>query len=233
MNHRFSNRWQKAGPLWVPQVLPNPGFIASQLRPLGGGGGSVTEVGTPTLATGSAYNPTATISHTVPSGCNRLVVRISSYQNFASAVAWNTSENFTQAGTGTSQSGGGNEDRAAIWTLANPTAGTFNIVVTFPGSTGAVIYITNYSGVGSVGTAAGDTDGSVDVSLNANGIAIDVHSGYNYTPTQGGSQTLEQFQNNGGSYQSGAFSKRTGSGTVALSWTGGSTRAQHAVPLNP
>lgn len=41
MNSRspLDYRWRKAGPLWLPCVMPNPGFIAGHLKPAAGGGG--------------------------------------------------------------------------------------------------------------------------------------------------------------------------------------------------
>lgn len=35
----FGLRWQRAGALYLPGMMPNPGFIAGLIRPTGGGGG--------------------------------------------------------------------------------------------------------------------------------------------------------------------------------------------------
>lgn len=136
--------------------------------------------------------------------------------------------------TGQGSTGNGS-DFCAIYVRASPAAATANVVVTYAGGVGNNARATNYDGVDPVtpvGTYVGDTDGSLAVTSEVGGLVVDVHSHYNFTPTQGAGQTLEQFQNNGGVYQSAAYSKEDGAATVTMSWSGGSARAQGALPIN-
>lgn len=109
---------------------------------------------------GTAQN-TNTINFTVPGGSNRKLVLIASWENGNQGISatWNGSQNFSAAVNSTS------DRNAAILYLDAPTAGTGNIVVTFPASTRSRVGVLSLAGV-APGVARTATSSGRSGSLN-------------------------------------------------------------------
>ena len=109
----------------------------------------------------SSTATTNTISFTVPSGSNRKLVLIASWENGNQGISatWNGTQNFTAAVNSTS------DRNAAILYLDAPTAGTGNIVVTFPVNTASRVGVLSLVGV-APGVAKTSTSSGRSGSLN-------------------------------------------------------------------
>ena len=103
----------------------------------------------------STAQTTNTINFTVPGGSNRKLVLIASWENPNQGISatWNGTQNFSAAVNSTS------DRNAAILYLDAPTAGTGNIVVTFPASTrsrvGVLSLVSVAPGVARTATSSG------------------------------------------------------------------------------
>ncbi len=91
----------------------------------------------------STAQTTNTINFTVPSGSNRKLVLLASWEdgNQGISATWNGTQTFTAAVNTTS------DRNAAILYLDAPTAGTGNIVVTFPVNTSSRVGVLSLTGV--------------------------------------------------------------------------------------
>ena len=109
----------------------------------------------------STAQTTNTINFTVPSGSNRKLVLIASWENPNQGISatWNGTQNFSAAVNSTS------DRNAAILYLDAPTAGTGNIVVTFPASTRSRVGVLSLVGV-APGVARTATSSGRSGSLN-------------------------------------------------------------------
>jgi methionine-rich copper-binding protein CopC len=110
----------------------------------------------------STSQTTNTITNfTVPSGSNRKLVLFASWEsgNRGISATWNGTQNFTAAANSTS------DRNAAILYLDAPTAGTGNIVVTFPASTSSRVGVLSLVGV-APGVARTATSSGRSGSLN-------------------------------------------------------------------
>ncbi len=109
----------------------------------------------------STAQTTNTINFTVPSGSNRKLLLIASWENVNQGISatWNGTQNFTAAVNSTS------DRNAAILYLDAPTAGTGNIVVTFPASTRSRVGVLSLVGV-APGVARTATSSGRSGSLN-------------------------------------------------------------------
>jgi methionine-rich copper-binding protein CopC len=109
----------------------------------------------------STAQTTNTINFTVPGGSNRKLVLIASWEHVNQGISatWNGTQNFTAAVNSTS------DRNAAILYLDAPTAGTGNIVVTFPASTRSRVGVLSLVGV-APGVARTATSSGRSGSLN-------------------------------------------------------------------
>ena len=109
----------------------------------------------------STAQTTNTINFTVPGGSNRKLVLIASWENGNQGISatWNGTQNFSAAVNSTS------DRNAAILYLDAPTAGTGNIVVTFPASNRSRVGVLSLVGV-APGVARTATSSGRSGSLN-------------------------------------------------------------------
>jgi methionine-rich copper-binding protein CopC len=109
----------------------------------------------------STAQTTNTINFTVPSGSNRKLVLIASWENPNQGISatWNGTQNFSAAVNSTS------DRNAAILYLDAPTTGTGDIVVTFPASTRSRVGVLSLVGV-APGVARTATSSGRSGSLN-------------------------------------------------------------------
>ena len=117
----------------------------SQTAVLGGSSGGAVTLDSVTTNTGTTAS--ITVSHTTGTGSNRLM--LISAGNFNGATVSSVVVNGVTLVAGTNRVGVTTSSRVEIWKVLNPTAGTYNIVVTFSGTMdkGACVGVTTFSGV--------------------------------------------------------------------------------------
>lgn len=192
---------------------------------------AVTEVGTPTLGSDTGGGTDISVGRTTTSGSKGLTVQLS-YYNGSGAVAaptlsWNGSAMTTVAQA--SNSLGGNDRRSAVYFLANPAAGTFNLTGTFSNTAFWRLAIREWANAdnyhdgsnadGDSGTpsvnVANVVSGEVTLdALCANG-PIAVGAGQSDTNSYNGDLV--------GAQDGGASVDTSSTGTVAMNWTSASS----------
>lgn len=152
--------------------------------------------GTPQAATSFSASVT-TISHTgytIGTGSDIVLIGILTLANSGPtdttghAMTWNTSENFTQLGTGIY-----NNSRVSFWYLQNPTTGNHTATATWTTGSDAVLGLVSFTGGGTPIDATTATDNSdtatADVTSDANGATVAAVSGRaNVDSTTSGTQ---------------------------------------------
>lgn len=192
---------------------------------------AITEVGTPTLGSDTAGGTSVSVSRTTTSGSKGLTVQLS-YYNGSGAVAaptlsWNGTAMTTVASGANSL--GGNDKRCAVYFLADPAAGTFNLTGTFSNTSYWRLAIREWSNADNYhnGSNADGDSGTPSVNV-ANVISGEVTLdavAANTTLAVGAGQSAANSYNGNlvGSIDGGASIDTSSTGTVAMNWTSGSS----------
>lgn len=188
---------------------------------------AVTEVGTPTLGSDTGGGTSISVARTTTSGSKGLTVQLS-YYNGSGAVAaptlsWNGTAMTTVAQGANAL--GGNDKRCAVYFLADPAAGSFNLTGTFSNTAYWRLAIREWSNAGSThGGASADGDSgaaSVNVtSVVAGEVTLDAICAYGPLTVGSGQSATNSYNGNlVGSQDGGASIDNTSTGTVAMDWT--------------
>lgn len=192
---------------------------------------AITEVGTPTLGSDTGGGTSISVARTTTSGSRGLTVQLS-YYNGSGAVAaptlsWNGSAMTTACQAANSL--GGNDKRSAVYFLANPAAGSFNLTGTFSNTAFWRLAIREWSNAdnyhdcsqtdGDSGTAAVNVanvlSGEVTLDAVAANTTIAVGSGQSTTNSYNGVLA--------GSVHGAASVDTSTTGTNSMNWTNGSS----------
>lgn len=192
---------------------------------------AVTEVGTATLGSDTGGGTSISVARTTTSGSKGLSVQLSYYNGSGTVAAptlsWNGTNMTTVAQAANSL--GGNDKRCAIYFLADPAAGTFNLTGTFSNTAFWRLAIREWSNAGSVhdGSSADGDSGtpSVNVASVVSGEAtLDALSANTTLAVGSGQNTTNSYNANlVGSVDGGASIDTSSTGTVAMDWTSGSS----------
>ena len=195
-------------------------------------------VGTTVSAFAKTVTGNHTLAHTVESGTKLLVVAIGLRFNNTgvtiAGVTWNTTENFTQV-TGV-QAKYSQYLGTDVWYLVNPTAGSYDVVVT-NSTTGMRTSLVVFNVLGDVDTSTpvsggtsttGTTDASNAVTSAVGDLVIDVLCSGN-DPTVGSGQTEV---GNADATQYLTVSREAGAASVTMSWTGNGNHAWAGLSIN-
>lgn len=201
-----------------------------------------TEVGSATPYDGSAGGTSFSLARTVTSGSTFLTLQIS-YYNGSGAVgfptlSWNTSETMTLT---ISDSGAGGDYRTGIYTLVNPTAGSFNVTGTFSNDASWRAALREWTGTNSTHGAVAAHGDSVTASvtvlsvISGEIILATCVNGGGSAPTPGSNHSTTGLYSGvlaGGNYGA-ASTDTTSTGDVVMSWsiTGGSVWGTTALVL--
>lgn len=188
---------------------------------------AVTEVGSPTLGSDTGGGTSISVARTTTAGSKGLTVQLS-YYNGSGAVAtptlsWNGTPMTTVAQAANSL--GGNDRRCAVYFLANPAAGSFNLTGTFSNTAFWLLAIREWSNADSVhGGASADGDSgtaSVNVASVVSGeVTLDaVCANGPITPGSGQSATGSYNTDIVGAQDGGASIDSSNTGTVTMDWT--------------
>jgi methionine-rich copper-binding protein CopC len=165
----------------------------------------------------STAQTTNTINFTVPSGSNRKLVLMVSWENGNQGISatWNGAQNFTAAVNSTS------DRNAAILYLDAPTVGTGNIVVTFPVSTrsrvGVLSLVGVAPGVTRTSTSSGRS-GSLNLPLEGSFVAGVYTS--NGSPTISGPFSTTLYNGDSGSCEGNAgYQVMLEAGAASYAWS--------------
>lgn len=190
-----------------------------------------TEVGTPTLGDGSAGGTGISIARTTTSGSKGLSVQLSYYNGSGSVspptLSWNGTPLTTVATAANAL--GGNDKRSAVYFLPNPAAGTFNLTGTFSGTAFWRLSIREWADADNYhdGSNANGDSGtpSVNVANVVSGEVILDAVSANATIAVGAGQSTTNSYNGqlAGSSHGAASIDTSGTGTVAMNWTSGSS----------
>jgi hypothetical protein len=192
---------------------------------------AVTEVGTPTLGSDTGGGTSVSVARTTTSGSKGLTVQLS-YYNGSGAVApptlsWNGIAMTTACSSANAL--GGNDKRSAVYFLANPAAGSFNLTGTFSNTAFWRLAISEWSNADNYhdcSTANGDSAAATVNVANvvAGEVILDALSA-NTTIAAGAGQTTTNRYNGvlAGSSHGAASIDTSGTGTVAMNWTNGSS----------
>lgn len=192
---------------------------------------AITEVGTPTLGSDTVGGTSVSVARTTTSGSKGLTVQLSWYNGSGAVTAPTMSWNGTAMTTACQASNalGGNDKRSAVYFLADPAAGSFNLTATFSNTAYWRLAIREWSNAdnyhdcstanGDSGTAAVNVANVVagEVTLDAvtaNG-ALTVGAGQSATNSYNGDLV--------GAQDGGASIDTSSTGTVAMNWTNGSS----------
>lgn len=192
---------------------------------------AVTEVGTPTLGSDVVGGTSISIARTTTSGSKGLTVQLSYYNGSGAVAAPTLSWNGTAMTTVASGANalGGNDKRCAVYFLADPEAGTFNLTGTFSNTAYWRLAIREWSNADNYhngSNANGDSDTpSVDVANVVSGEVILDALAANATLAVGDGQNTTNSYNANlvGSIDGGASIDTSSTGTVAMNWTSGSS----------
>jgi hypothetical protein len=192
---------------------------------------AISEVGTPTLGSDTGGGTSISVARTTTSGSKGLTVQLS-YYNGSGAVAaptlsWNGTAMTTVAQA--SNSLGGNDKRSAVYFLADPAAGTFNLTGTFSNTAFWRLAIREWSNASSThnGSSADGDSGTPSVtvaSVVSGEVILDAVSA-NTTLAVGSGQSAANSYNANlvGSVDGGASVDTSSTGSVAMDWTSGSS----------
>lgn len=190
---------------------------------------AITEVGSPTLGSDTVGGTSISVARTTTSGSKGLTVQMSWYNASGTVTAptlsWNGTA-MTMVAQGTNSSGG-DDKRCAVYFLADPAVGSFNLTGTFSNTALWRLAIREWSNAdnyhgGNNATGEGTTP-SVNVASVVSGeVILDATAG-------AGTYSAGAGQSDAGSYNGqlagaihGAASVDTSStGTVAMDWTTG------------
>lgn len=192
---------------------------------------AVTEVGTPTLGSDTGGGTSISVGRTTTSGSNGLTVQMSWYNGSGAVAAptlsWNGTA-MTTVAQGDDTVIGGGEKRCAVYFLADPAAGSFNLTGTFSNTAFWRLAIREWSNSGSVhdgSSARGDSGApSVNVANVVSGeVCLDAVCGNTTLAVGAGQNTTNSYNGNlVGSQDGGASIDTSSTGTVAMDWTSGS-----------
>lgn len=192
---------------------------------------AVTEVGTPTLGSDVVGGTSISVARTTTSGSKGLTVQLSWYNGSGAVAAPTLSWNGTGMTTvvqGDDTIVGGGEKRCAVYFLANPAAGSFNLTGTFSNTAAWRLAIREWSNSSSThGGASNRGDSgtpSVDVaSVVAGEVCLDAVAGNTTLAVGAGQNTTNSYNGNlAGSVDGAASIDPSSTGTVAMNWTSGS-----------
>ena len=174
----------------------------------------------------ASVGTTVTVSHTVSSGSNRVLVVCIGMEYISggfpiTSVTYNGVALTEPGGTGVIQSG----LCCDLWYLVNPDVGTYNIVVTKTNSYATAVSAISLFG-GSTPTndnstqSASGTSSSLGITAGSAGMLVDVIVTSSGTPTANGSQTAFQAHTNfTGTIDQSASYKTVTSGSQTMDWT--------------
>lgn len=192
---------------------------------------AITEVGTPTLGSDTAGGTSISVGRTTTSGSKGLTVQLSYYNGSGlvtpPTLSWNGTAMTTVASGANSL--GGNDKRCAVYFLADPAAGTFNLTGTFSNTSYWRLAIREWSNADNYhnGSNADGDSGTPSVNV-ANVISGEVTLdavAANTTLAVGAGQSAANSYNGNlvGSIDGGASIDTSSTGTVAMNWTSGSS----------
>lgn len=165
----------------------------------------------------SPAQTTNTINFTVPSGSNRKLVLFASWEsgNRGISATWNGTQNFTAAVNAAS------DRNSAILYLDAPTAGTGNIVVTFPGSTSSRVGVLSLVGVAPGVARTATTSGrSGSLNLPVDGSFVAGVYTSNGSPTINGPFSTTLYNGDSGSCEGNAgYQVMLAAGTANYTWS--------------
>jgi hypothetical protein len=192
---------------------------------------AISEVGTATLGSDTGGGTSISVSRTTTSGSKGLTVQLSYYNGSGTVAAptlsWNGTAMTTVAQAANSL--GGNDKRCAVYFLADPAAGTFNLTGTFSNTAFWRLAIREWSNADSThGGASADGDSgtpSVNVASVVSGeVCLDALSANTTLAVGSGQNTTNSYNANlVGSVDGGASIDTSSTGTVAMDWTSGSS----------
>lgn len=201
---------------------------------------AVTEVGTPTLGSDTGGGTSVSVARTTTSGSKGLTVQLSYYNGSGAVAAPTLSWNGTAMTTACQSANalGGNDKRSAVYFLADPAAGSFNLTGTFSNTAFWRLAIREWSNADNYhdcSTANGDSAAAtVNVASVVSGEVILDAVAANSTIAVGAGQSTTNSYNGvlAGSSHGAASIDTSGTGTVAMNWTNGdSTWATSAFAL--
>lgn len=192
---------------------------------------AITEVGTPTLGSNTGGGTSVSVARTTTSGSKGLTVQLSYYNGSGAVAAPTLSWNGTAMTTAcqAANSLGGNDKRSAVYFLANPAAGSFNLTGTFSNTAFWRLAIREWSNAdnyhncstadGDSGTAAVNVGSVVsgEVTLDAVAANTTIAVGAGQSTTNSYSGVLA------GSIHGAASVDTSSTGTVSMNWTNGSS----------
>jgi len=195
-------------------------------------------VGTTVSAFAKTVTNTHTLAHTVDANTKLLVVAIGLRNDNRladiSTVTWNTTENCSQV-TGV-QAKYNQFFGTDVWYLVNPTAGSYDVVVTNT-AIGMRTSLVVFNVLGDVDTSTpvsggtsttGTTDASNNVTSASGDLVVDVLCCAN-DPTVGSGQTEV---GNADASQYLTVSREAGAASVTMSWTGNGNYAWAGLSIN-
>ena len=205
--------------LLIALLLPHPLLAA------------VTEVGTPTLGSDIVGGTSISVARTTTSGSKGLTVQLSWYNGSGAVAAPTLSWNGTAMTTACQATNalGGNDRRSAVYFLADPAAGSFNLTGTFSNTAYWRLAIREWSNSNNYhdcSTANGDSAAAtVNVaSVVAGEVTLDALTA-NGALTVGAGQSATNSYNGDlvGAQDGGASIDTSSTGTVAMNWTNASS----------
>ena len=190
---------------------------------------AITEVGTPTLGSDTGGGTSISVARTTTSGSKGLTVQLSYYNGSGAVAAPTLSWNGTAMTTACSSSNalGGNDKRNAVYFLADPAAGSFNLTGTFSNTAFWRLAIREWSNANNYhdcSTANGDSaTAAVNVANVVSGEVILDAVTANATIAVGAGQSTTNSYNGvlAGSSHGAASIDTSGTGTVSMNWTNG------------
>lgn len=190
-----------------------------------------TEIGTPTLGSDTGGGTSISVSRTTTAGSKGLTVQLSYYNGPGSVAPPTLSWNGTPMTTVASGANaiGGNDKRCAVYFLANPAAGSYNLTGTFSGTASWRLAIREWSDADNYhdGSSANGDSGTAAVNVanvQSGEVILDAVSA-NATIAVGAGQSTTNSYNGklAGSSHGAASIDTTGTGTVSMNWTNGSS----------
>ncbi len=190
-----------------------------------------TEVGTPTLGLDTGGGTSISVPRTTTSGSKSLTVQLS-YYNGSGAVAaptlsWNGTPMTTVAQGANSL--GGNDKRSAVYFLANPAAGSFNLTGVFSNTAFWRLAIREWADLDNYhdGSNADGDSGTPSVNVAnvvAGEVILDAVAGNTALAVGAGQSAANSYNGNlAGSIDGAASIDSSSTGTVAMNWTSGSS----------
>lgn len=201
---------------------------------------AITEVGTSTLDANTTGGTSISVARTTTSGSKGLTVQLS-YYNSSGAVSpptlsWNGTAMTTVAQA--TNALGGNDRRCAVYFLANPAPGSFNLTGTFSNTAYWRLAVREWSNASSThsGSSANSESAAAAVTVSsvvAGEVTLDAVVGNTPFSVGAGQNTTNSYNGNLVGTTDGAASiDPSSTGTVEMNWTqGDSTWAIAAMAL--